>query len=165
MSAIAIRLHIGPEETHITFIGANGAERVLTLYLGAQKITRDYFHHNPPTPDEMETAIMVVEDEISRIRDDIPAGARPFSNDPQLLNIALLAGVTPGESLELSLAAMERMFDRLARVINGRPARFEGLPNEGDFAATLLILREFMHHLAFEQIVINRLGTHFKAFT
>ncbi len=161
MSTIAIRLHIGREETVITPMGANAVEWSLVVDLGTQRIARDYFHHVPPTPDEMETAIMVVEDEIARIRHDIPAGSQPFSDDPQLLNIALLAGVTPGESLSLSLVATERLFDRLARVINGRPARFEGLPEEGEFAATLLILREFMHHLAFEKIVINDLHTLF----
>jgi len=155
MSAIAIRLHIDQEQTVITLMGADAAERILVLSLGAQRIAQDYFHHTPPTPDEIETAIMVVEDEISRIRHDIPAGSQLFSDDPQLLNIALLAGVAPGESAELSLAATERMFDRLARVINGRPAHVEGLPDEGSFAATLLILREFMHHLAFEKIVVK----------
>jgi len=155
MSAIAIRLHIGQEQTVITLMGAHAAERVLVLQIGSQKIAHNYFHHIPPTPDEMETAIMVVEDEISRIRHDIPAGSQLFSDDPQLLNIALLAGVASSKSPSLPLAAMERTFDRLARVINGRPAHAEGLPNEGSFAATLLILREFMHHLAFEKIVMG----------
>ncbi|MEA9392890.1 hypothetical protein SJI19_20510 [Acerihabitans sp. TG2] len=154
MSAIAIGLHIGQEETVITLMGADAAKRVLVLQLGSQRIAQHYFHHVPPTPDEMENAIMVVEDEISRIRHDIPAGSQLFSNDPLLLNIALLAGVTPSKSPELSLAATELTFDRLARVINGRPAHVEGLPEERDFAATLLILREFMHHLAFDKIVM-----------
>ena len=62
--------------------------------------------------------------------------------------------------MTLSLDAVERTFDRLALVINGRPAHFEGIPGGNDFAATLLILREFMHHLQFDEIVVN--GTKFE---
>jgi hypothetical protein len=49
---------------------------------------------------------------------------------------------------------MERTFDRLAQVSLGRPASSEGLPASNSFSATLLILREFMHHLQFAGITV-----------
>jgi len=50
---------------------------------------------------------------------------------------------------------MEKTFDRLASVSLGRPAAHEGLPDSTAFAATLLILREFMHHLKFASLTVK----------
>jgi NADP-dependent 3-hydroxy acid dehydrogenase YdfG len=52
----------------------------------------------------------------------------------------------------LSTEAMERVFDRLAAVVTGSSAARQGIPAGREFAATLLILREFMHHLRFTSI-------------
>lgn len=160
MTTPAVLLHIGSEETLITIRNTDGEEKTLPLTLGSQLTSVGYFRHSPPTPDEMETAIMVVEDEISRIRHDIPPGARLFSSDNDIRALARIAGVAENEVMTLSVDAVERTFDRLALVINGRPAHFEGLPDGNDFAATLLILREFMHHLQFTDIVLK--GTKFE---
>ncbi|MGC6388485.1 hypothetical protein ACMV8I_12605 [Ewingella sp. S1.OA.A_B6] len=159
MTFPTVLLHIGSEETKVTVRKENGDVIELLLTLGSQLTSLGYFHHAPPTPDEMETAIMVVEDEITRVRHDIPAGARLVSNDNDIRAIARLTGVAENEAMQLSVDAVERIFDRLARVINGRPASFEGIPDGNDFAATLLILREFMHHLQFGEIVVK--GTKF----
>ena len=45
--------------------------------------------------------------------------------------------------------------DALSRSAEGRPAVLEGLPDSTAFAAVLLILREFMHHLAFSAIRVS----------
>ena len=160
MTTPVVLLHIGSEETLITIRNTGGEEKTLPLTLGSQLTSFGYFRHSPPTPDEMEMAIMVVEDEISRIRHDIPPGARLFSSDNDIRALARIAGVAENEVMTLSVDAVERTFDRLALVINGRPAHFEGLPDGNDFAATLLILREFMHHLQFTDIVLK--GTKFE---
>lgn len=143
-------LHIGNEETQVTIDG-----KMQRLTLGSQLTSMGYFRHQPPTPDEMETAIMVVEDEVTRLRHDIVPGAILLSEDNDIRAIARLAGIAENEEMRLPLDAVERTFDRLALVINGRPARFEGIPEGNDFAATLLILREFMHHLQFSEIVVK----------
>lgn len=160
MTTPAVLLHIGHEETQIVVRNSGAEDKILPLTLGSQLTSVGYFRHTPPTPDEMETAIMVVEDEIIRIRHDIPAGAALFSTDNDIRALARIAGVAENEVMTLSLDAVERTFDRLALVINGRPAHFEGLPDGNDFAATLLILREFMHHLQFAEITVQ--GTKFE---
>jgi len=160
MTTPAVLLHIGSEETLIIVREGDNADQHLPLTLGTQLTSVGYFRHTPPTPDEMETAIMVVEDEISRIRHAIPSGAKLFSNDNDIRALARIAGVAENEVMTLSVDAVERTFDRLALVINGRPAKFEGIHDGNDFAATLLILREFMHHLKFEEIVLK--GTKFE---
>ncbi|MDD2880716.1 MAG: hypothetical protein PHQ58_09770 [Rhodoferax sp.] len=100
-------------------------DAVLTLAIGADKTASEHFKHTPPSPLELENAIVTVEDEVTRARDLMPAGARICTTDPAIREIALLSGVsglTEGEPLRLSLDAMERTFNRLTQVSLGRPA-------------------------------------------
>lgn len=147
-------LHIGSQKT-LVFSGVK--DRLIPLQIlniGSDKTAADYFHHQPPTPDEMENAIMAVEDEVIRIRAAIPEGAQLCTNDLSIRDIAIIAGLAEQPELTMSLDTMERTFDRLAAVMLGRPAASEGIPEENSFAARLLILREFMHHLGFPDIAI-----------
>ena len=52
----------------------------------------------------------------------------------------------------LHIGNMESVFNRLAAIITGRPASMDTLPKDSAFAASLLIVREFMHHLGFTSI-------------
>jgi hypothetical protein len=55
--------------------------------------------------------------------------------------------VPPSAKASLSVEVVEQMFTRLA-------AGVRGLPAGGEFSATLLILRELMHHLGFTSVLI-----------
>lgn len=149
-----VLLHIGDEHTGVAFgQGAEPAAR-LTLAIGAESTAREHFRHSPPSPLELENAIMTVEDEVTRALPLIVAGATLVTSDAAIREIALLSGVTAGERMALSLDAMERCFDRLAQRSLGRPISSDNLPTSTSFAASLLILREFMHHLRFEAITV-----------
>ncbi|MGE5384850.1 MAG: hypothetical protein ACM3SV_03080 [Betaproteobacteria bacterium] len=145
-------LHIGNEEAAIAAGSGHEPELVFLLDLGAQSTARTWFIHTPPTPLEMENAIAAVEDEIMRIRTLIPGGAALWTADAALREVAALSGIAPAGEMILSLEATERTFDRLASVVLGSPASRAGLPENAEFAASLLILREFMHHLRFSEI-------------
>ena len=75
--------------------------------------------------------------------------------DAAIREIALIAGVAEAAEMALSREAVEQTFDRFSGVVLGRPAATEGLPAGGAFAATLLILREPMHHLQFSSITVR----------
>jgi len=163
-------LQLGADHT----IVASGADPqqpavVVTLALGYDRTARDFFRGAVPTPLELETAIASVEDEIHaahRLQRDHPVqgtlyaqaladGAPPpWSMDPGLHELATLAGIPPGVVRPLPLDAMERLFNRLASVSEGRPAAHEGLPESSPFAARLLVLRELMHHMPFAAITL-----------
>ncbi|WP_145537300.1 hypothetical protein [Yersinia kristensenii] len=128
------------------------------LTVGSNNVALRYFKHNPPTPDEMETAIMVVEDEVIRISPAVNKTSQLITTDGYIAEIAQLAGLPVQAEIVMSLESVERMFDRLAAVMMGRPAASEGIPADNEFAARLLILREFMHHLQFPSIRILTLA-------
>ena len=150
-----VLLHIGQQQTSITFCAQlTEPDEQITLALGAQKTATDFFKHTPPTPLEVETAINTIEDEISPLSKKINPSTALITEDYAIKQIALLADVTDEAEMVLSLDKLETLFNRWADVVSGRPVSRENLPDDLQFATVLLILREFMHHLHFEQICI-----------
>jgi exopolyphosphatase/pppGpp-phosphohydrolase len=153
-------LHVG--EQHTIVAAGTGAEpsAVFEIPVGSRKTAAEYFHHNPPTPGEMENAIVAVEDAVASVRTIISGGTnlfttRLFTTDEAIRKIALISGVADGAELILTREAMERTFERLAAVSLGRPGSREEIPSDAIFAATILILREFMHHMQFLSITVK----------
>lgn len=159
--AWASALHLGSEAVLLA-VGTDPSApaAVLRLALGGGSTARRFFRGAVPTPLELETAIAVVEDEVyaahRHLQTLAPDGIAlmPWSADPALHEVADLAGVPPGSERQLRLDAMERLFNRLAAVAEGRPAAHEGLPEDPAFAGTLLVLRELMHHLPFATLTL-----------
>ena len=154
-------LHLGAE--HVTWAAGTGAPEPavrLCLPLGGAHTARQFFRGTIPTPLELENAIAAVEDEVHiahrQLQGLLPPGQMwaPWSADAALHDLATLAGVPRGPHRVLTLDAMERLFNRLAAVSEGRPAAQEGLPDDPAFAGTLLVLRELMHHLPFASLVL-----------
>lgn len=138
-----IRLDIGDAHSMLTLPDGT----VLPLGPGSEALAARHFHHTPPTPLEMEQAIVTVEDALAPIKVQLPAAARFVSADAGIGAIARLAGLAPAPAADFSRQAIERTFGRLTAVVEGQPAAHAGLPTDPVFAARLLILRELMHHL------------------
>lgn len=140
------RLHIGEQQTQIE-VEHDGQEPVtLVLPLGTASLAHRHFRHRPPTPAELEAAIEVVEDALMPLIPRLRGPGTLLTHDAESLALAEFAGLLPRTALEIDLATVERQFNRLVDVANGRPALTEGLPPRATFAANLLILRELMHH-------------------
>jgi len=145
-------LHFGDAQTTLTIRCGTSPATTLTLAVGIERTARAYFHHSPPNAMEMETAIATVEDVVMPALRQLPAGLALHTSDAAVRRIAQLAGVPEGPRMVLSIEAMEACFDRLAAVVQGRPSTQDVLPKDNGFAASLLILRELMHHLGFDRI-------------
>lgn len=117
--------------------------------------TAKLFMHNPPTEAELENAIMLVEDELLRIRHAILKGSILSTTDASIRRIATIAGVSDQSHMSLTRDLVEQTFNRLAAIVQGRPVSLDSIPTTAEFCATLLILREFMHHLNFASIDVR----------
>ncbi len=148
-------LHIGEEQTAMVTGTMTEADAVHALFVGSKRTAVDFFKHDVPTPIELEHAIMTVEDEIARLRAIGVPASRLFTYDAGIREIALIAGVAEQPELNLTLDAVERTFEQLTAVALGKPVASAGIPLIAAFAATLLILREFMHHLQFASITVT----------
>ncbi len=145
-----ITLHIGAAQTEV-HVGPRSAppdpSTSIVLAIGSQHVANQFFRHQPPTAWEVENAIQTVEDEVVRARTLVPAGTVFFCTDVGVRAIATAAGVGTAGKQTLSLEQVEHTFNRWAALVEGRPQSQDTLPADPAFAATLLILREFMHHL------------------
>jgi exopolyphosphatase/pppGpp-phosphohydrolase len=148
-------LHIGEQETVIATGAGNEPDSVLTLAIGSQKTAAEFFMHTPPSPGEIENAIMQVEDEITRAREMIAGYSTLVTSDPYIREIVHIASGHAGSAMQLTIDALEQVFSLLASHSLGRPASSAGISSNPAFAATLLILREFMHHLRFLAIHVT----------
>lgn len=147
-------LALGADETGVAVGSSAAPEATILLGIGNRKTARAHFRQSPPAPGDLEAAIEIVEDEVTRVLGLLPGGAHLVTTDAAIRRLALAANQDGDAPIVLSLEQVERTFERLAAVSLGRPAALEGLPVDHEFAATLLIVREFMHHLGFARISI-----------
>jgi hypothetical protein len=144
---MTLLLEIGEQRSQIWLSQPGGAPLTIPLAFGTHAIQPGPFRHAPPTPLELERAIMVVEDELMRIAPQIPPGVQlTLRSRPSLAELL-------GDN-ELSRDLVEQAFGQLAAMAEGDPLATSQLPRDADFAAVLLIVREWLHHLASESVLI-----------
>jgi exopolyphosphatase/pppGpp-phosphohydrolase len=139
-TALTTLLHIGDEHAVVLSGHGDKPETVRRLDLGAARLARAYFHHDPPTPQEIERAIDFVEDEIMRLGRPDDVTTTLWSTAAALRAWGAVSGPT------MTIETVEQWFQRLASASLGQPGAMQGLPAGREAAATLLVLREFMHH-------------------
>lgn len=118
-----------------------------TLLVGWRTISRDYFRNDPPSPLDIENAIAAIEDEIDRTHKSVARGPAVVTTEETIRDIALASGVPAGPEVVLPIEAVERTYARMA----GRA----GLPGDPRVAATVLLLRELMHHLDIDRVLVR----------
>jgi len=143
-------LHIGQACTAVA-TGKCNEVSVYVLEIGYERISHRFFKQYPPREDALEHAIFIVEEEVVQLEKLLDGETLLYSSDALVREIAQVAGIS-GEPAIMTLDTTERTFDLLVAVVMGRPVSSSGLPPDSDFAATLLILREFMHHMRFPAI-------------
>ena len=118
------------------------------LGIGWSTVARDYLRRDPSSPLDLENAIAAIEDEIAlAARSSIAAERVVSATQETVRDIALAAGIAPGDEMVLTIGAVENAFERLTRP--------PGIPGDRRFAATLVILREVMHHLRIDAVVVT----------
>lgn len=149
-------LHIGEDRTCVATGTGIEPDQVLILEAGSSRTSIDFFEHNPPLPLEIENAIMLVEDEVTRARAVAVGRASLYSTDELVYDMARMAGCPDELAITLTIEQVEKLFDQLVARSEGRPSSQVEIPDDPKFAATLLILREFMHHLHFDDTKFRR---------
>ncbi len=151
--ALLAVLHLGETHSALAIGRAGDAPQVHTLDLGVQALLARHLRHAPPTPLELEAAIEAVEDVVMPLHRLLPANAELVMHLPPSLPLrALLDGDAAAPDAPHDIDTVERAFDRLAAVSQGRPLSQEPALADPAVAAALLILRELMHHLGFAHV-------------
>ena len=135
-----ILLSLGNTRSQVALTAADGTSQTFALTLGLDALTPGPFRRDPPTPLELEQAIMVVEDVLMPLAAHVPPHPLVELHSPVPLAEVLGSRVQSRESIE-------RLFGQLVAMVEGDPLASAQLPRDRRFAAALLILREWMHHL------------------
>lgn len=150
-------LHIGGSHTTLAS-GEAGSAPLLqrTLDMGARVTAATRFAQDTPRSDELQAAAEAALALFAPLRERLAPGSTLYTADTGVRRIALAAGLPAQPEMELALADVEALFERL---LGHRPP--EGgddapqLPPEGRFAAALAILRACLLGLGFERICIR----------
>lgn len=114
-----------------------------------------FFPHGQLTASLLERAIEWVEDHIQAANPHWPQGAKLFTNEADLQTLASVAGVSEGAQRVLHVDAVEQTFSRLVMQAMGQAPHQEALPDSARFFASVVFVRELMHHLHFPQIWVK----------
>jgi exopolyphosphatase/pppGpp-phosphohydrolase len=148
-------ISIGDQHTHVHTDDEAAPAVDLNLGIGVQQLGRGPFRHEPPSEMELESAIAFVEDAVMPLAKVLPSKTRLASSDAIASRLLASARSDPHQPAGLlTLAQVEHVFNQLVAVSLGRPASSSGVPTDASFVAYVLVLREFMHHLAFAEISI-----------
>ncbi|WP_332745800.1 hypothetical protein [Hydrogenophaga sp.] len=151
MSHDRVFLRLGATATWLARDGDEEQGRSLALDLGSASTAQRFFRGDLPTPLELERAIDHVEDELMRAT-AWTAGRSTLVTDHPL--VRALAQAEGQAGAVLTRDVVEGLFQRLASGALGDPSALRGLPAGKEAAASLLILRELMHHLGFSQVEV-----------
>lgn len=152
LSNATLLFYVGQEQTYL-IVEPEKEDGIKLLPFGAESLSRDYFKHLPPTEAEIEMAITKVEDELMPLVATIrPLAYQLASVDPFLPELTKHA--FPQDEKSLTVREVEAVFTRMAAIITGRPASLDTLPEDNTFSAYVLILREVMHHLGFDHVLV-----------
>lgn len=142
-----ILLSLGGTQSRVQITGADGTSQTFSLALGLDALTPGPFRRDPPSALELEQAIMVVEDVLMPLAAHIPPHPLVALHSPVPLAEPLGSRVQSRENIE-------KLFGQLVAMVEGDPLASAQLPKDRRFAAALLILREWMHHLDAGSVVL-----------
>ncbi|MDX7901438.1 hypothetical protein [Aeromonas media] len=142
-----ILLSLGETQSRVQITGADGTSQTFSLALGLAALAPGPFRRDPPSALELEQAIMVVEDMLMPLAARIPPHPVLHLQSPVPLAEPLGSRVQSRENIE-------RLFGQLVAMVEGDPLASAQLPKDRRFAAALLILREWMHHLDAGSVVL-----------
>lgn len=149
LDSALVLLQIGECESRVVAGTADAARDHWSLPLGASAIGGQPFRHDPPAPIDLENAIAVVEDALVPLA---KAWTRPAALLVSGESVGpLVTQLSAGQSEAfVTRDAVENLFQMMvARASLGVAGGGEA-SSERVSPSTLLILREFLHHLGFD---------------
>lgn len=125
--------------------------RGVVLEVGPRSLAAACFRRDPPAPRELERAIELVEEAL------MAAGLAHVARDALVTDDPLLHRTLGGAGM-LTRDEVEARFERLAAASQGQAVAAAGVPMDRDAAAALLLLRECMHHLDYQRVLVESPG-------
>lgn len=147
-----LHIHLGAHETTVAPNGGDDERRILTLGIGTHRTADDFLARTPTSPAALERAIAAIEDAVERAR-PLAAGRRVvLTGDAVFADVARRAGAGNGP---LTLEAVEQRYQEIANAAMGAAAPGQAAQWDRRQTATVVILRELMHHLGLAEAAVE----------
>lgn len=130
----------------------NESVKQITLKAGYKRISDTFFKRDIPNEAEIEFAINSIEDELMSNKELSGRKGYLFSSDENLIAIFRKNGLN---ERAYSRQSVEDLFSQYARVMMGAPSSEINAEITREDVAIILILREIMHHLDFEELRVT----------
>lgn len=153
-------LEFGDADSGVASGGQCEPSRLIRLPLGPGALAREYLRAARPGEAAIEAAIAEVEQRIMPLRALVAHDSQCVSGDRNVARIARVLGSARGPWVALTTETVEDGFNRWVSIALGRPPTQDTLPTDPEFAASLLVLREWLHHLSFAQVRVEQPGSH-----
>ena len=140
------------DENESLFELRDGLQTEISIPVGFKNISDRYFKHTPPTPAEIEYAINEIEDEIEKIVPKLAGYETIYNRDDFIIHLAQLSKVDDAPVMAFARDRLESVFGQYAEISMGRPPSSVESDVSPLFYAQILLIREFMHHLKFNQL-------------
>ncbi|QDQ87123.1 hypothetical protein FMZ60_05675 [Alcaligenaceae bacterium SJ-26] len=141
-------LHVGVEQSIIVTGKGAALESFVLVGAGADALARRW-RGGWPDAGRMEQAIADVEDSIMATPAKPAGGGILLYHGSCAAQMLAMTGLSTEDQQTAAIPRehIELWFGDLAAAIEGSVTARRGLPEDGQFAATLLVMRECMHHL------------------
>ncbi|HEV8538252.1 MAG TPA: Ppx/GppA family phosphatase [Bacteroidota bacterium] len=167
-------LDIGGGSTEVSFpysTSHNGGERLqrYSFQIGSVRLTERYFKHHPPTAAEIESAVQLIREEFSQVRNPGFEQYRLVAVAGTATTLACLAqqlrefDVSRVSGYTIEYNVVEEWTVKLARMSPQQVLSLSGA-TEGRsdiLAAGVLILNESMKHFGFRTVIVSERGLRF----
>lgn len=127
-------------------------EETNAFAIGIETLAQRYFRAARPSEAAVELAINEVEEIVMPWHRVLPPQSVLVASDVYVNELARWAGISAQDNMMLSATAVEAMFNQWADGALGGTSNKPRLPTSGTFAATLLVVREVLHHLSFDRM-------------
>mgnify|MGYP001485367522 CR=1 FL=1 len=115
-----------------------------------------HLDHAPLTAAGIESAIQQIEDGLMPVLRSLPDHGQLVTSAPEYWKVVKAARLGGSPEVDLDIATVESLFNRLADVAYGMPAARLGIPAYRSFAAVVLLLREILHHGGFGSVRVTQ---------
>ena len=147
-------LNFEESQINLNIIWDDDSSRTQTLQVTSMKSIMDRLGHEPPTAYELEVAIADIEDTLMPIIPKLPEIRYLVTSEPSISQISKVAVPDTDDQANLTMEAVELLYNRLVELSYGTPSARLGVPETSEFAAKVLFLRELMHNAGFDAIHI-----------
>jgi len=162
-------LDIGGGSTEITTGDLQAIVCKASLNIGSVRLTERCFKNDPPRREDLDAAIEIVRDELTKIGDLDCAGSTLVGVAGTATSLAILAQglrefrIEAVTNYKLTFQAVDRLFKTLLQMpsetIKGLSSVMEG--RHDVITAGTLILHQLMRHYAFDEMVVSERGVRY----